>query len=327
MKFNSELMKKLSDCFSPSGREGNIRELIMEEIKDYVDEIKTDALGNLIARKKGNGKKILYSAHMDQIGMIITYIDDKGFLKFTNVGGLSPKELLDHRVVFANGMEGIIMQEELKKGEEFTLSKLYIDIACLSSEAVKKNFAVGDMCVYKSEYYESDDCVICRAADDRVGCYVLIEAIKNYEKTDDDVYYVFSVQEEVGCRGAKTVGYGIEPDVCIAVDVTATGDTLDGTKMAVKLGDGAAIKLMDKSIVTHEAVKKLLTDSAVKNDIKYQYEVLEFGGTDAGAIHTVKSGVPSGCISIPTRNIHSSAEIFSKEDVVECVKLVVAAVK
>ncbi len=322
--FNSELMKKLSNCFGPSGREKMIRETIMEEIKEYADEMIIDPLGNLIARKKGSGKKVLFSAHMDQIALIITHIDEKGFLRFTNVGGLNAKELLGLRMVFDNGLEGVICQEELKGNEKLTLGKLFLDVASTDKEFIEKNFRIGDMCVFKSEYYETEDCVVCKAADDRVGCYILIESLKNHPETDNDVYYVFSVQEEVGLRGAKTAGYSIEPDLAIALDVTATGDTPDGIKMDVKLGGGAAIKLMDKSIITHTDVKDLLTNLAETNSIKYQYEVLEFGGTDAGAIHTSRDGVPSGVISIPTRNLHTSGEIFNKSDVEECLKLVIA---
>ncbi|MFA9422788.1 MAG: M42 family metallopeptidase [Sedimentibacter sp.] len=326
MKFSSELMKKLSDCFSPSGREKNVRELIIDEIKDYADEIKIDALGNLIARKKGNGKKILFSAHMDQIGLIITHVDEKGFLRFSNVGGIHAKEIIGFRVVFENGLEGVICQEELKDKEKLTMGKLFIDVASTNKEFVENNFHIGDMCVFKSEYYETEDCIICRAADDRIGCYILIEAIKSHAATENDVYYVFSVQEEVGTRGAETAGYSINPDLGIAIDVTATGDSLDGIKMDVKLGGGAAIKLMDKSIITHPEVKDLLTNLAEENHIKYQYEVLEFGGTDAGPIHLSREGVPSGAISIPTRNLHSSGEIINKQDVMECIKLVEAIV-
>jgi len=325
--FNSELMKRLSDCFGPSGREKKIREMIIDEIKEYADEIAIDPLGNLIARKKGTGKKILFSAHMDQIGLIITHVDEKGFLRFANVGGLNANELLGLRMVFENGLEGVICKEELKDKEKLTTSKLFLDVASTDKEFIKKNFRTGDMCVFKSNYYETEDCVICKAADDRIGCYVLIEAFKNHPETDNDVYYVFSVQEEVGCRGAKTAGYSIDPELAVALDVTATGDTPDGIKMDVKLGGGAAIKLKDNSLITHPDVKDLLTCLAEKNNIKYQYEILEFGGTDAGAIHTSREGVPSGVISIPSRNLHTSGEIFNKADVEECIKLVIAAAK
>jgi len=230
-------------------------------------------------------------------------------------------------MVFDNGLEGVICQEELKDKEKLTTGKLFLDVASTDKEFIKKNFRTGDMCVFKSEYYETKDCVICKAADDRIGCYVLIEALQNHPETDNDVYYVFSVQEEVGCRGAKTAGYSIDPELAIALDVTATGDSPDGIKMDVKLGGGAAIKLKDNSLITHSDVKDLLTHLAEKNNIKYQYEILEFGGTDAGQIHISREGVPSGVISIPSRNLHSSGEIFNKADVEECIKLVIAAAK
>ncbi|WP_313345617.1 M42 family metallopeptidase [Sedimentibacter sp.] len=327
MNYNSELMRKLSDCFSPSGRENNVRELIVNEIKEYADEINVDALGNLIVRKKGNGKKILFSAHMDQIGLIITHVDEKGFLRFSNVGGVNPKEILGLRMVFDNCLEGVICSEEIKDKEKVTMNKLFLDVASTSKDFAKNNFKTGDMCVFKSEYYETEDCVICKAADDRIGCYILIESLKNHPSTDNDVYYVFSVQEEVGCRGAKTAAYQINPDLAIAVDVTDTGDTENGTKMDIKLGEGAAIKIMDKSVITHPEVKNLLTELAIEKNIKYQYEVLEHGGTDAGPIHLSREGVPSGAISIPTRNLHTSGEIFNKSDVLECIKLVQAVIE
>lgn len=326
MNFNSDLIKRLSDTFSPSGREKNVREMIINEIKDCADEIKVDALGNLIARKKGNGKKILFSAHMDQIGLIITHVDEKGFLRFSNVGGLHAKELIGLRMVFDNGLEGVVCSEEIDDKEKVEMKKLFLDVASINKDFVKNNFKVGDMCVFKSEFYETEDSVICKAADDRIGCYILIEALKSHPVTENDVYYVFSVQEEVGTRGAKTAGYSVNPDLAIALDVTATGDTEDGIKMDVKLGDGAAIKIMDKSIITHPEVKDLLTELSIENNIKYQYEVLEFGGTDAGPIHMTREGIPSGVISIPTRNLHSSGEIFNKQDVIECIKLVQAVV-
>lgn len=324
MQFNSKLMNELSDVFSPSGREKNIREYIENQIKDYVDEISVDALGNLIARKKGTGKKIMFSAHMDQIGMLITHIDEKGFMKFCNVGGLSPHKTLDQRVVFNNGTQGVICVEKIDDYGKMKINDLYIDIMALSKEEAEKHVNIGDMCVVKTNYYENDGFVMCNALDDRIGCYIFIEALKAGINTDNDLYFVFSVQEEVGCRGAKTAGYAINPDLCVALDVTGTGDALNGVKMAVKLDGGAAIKLRDSSILVSEEVKDLMTNIAKENNIKYQYEILEAGGTDSGAVHTVREGVPSGVVSIPCRNIHSGNEIVSKSDVNECIKLTVA---
>lgn len=327
MKFNSDLMKRLSVCFSPSGRENKIREVISSEIKEFVDEIRVDALGNLIAHKKGNGKKLMFTAHMDQIGMIITFIDDKGYLRFSEVGGTEPNIYLGQRVVFENGIEGVINSEELKGDEKLKVNKLYIDIGVLSKEEAEEKVEIGDMCVFKSEYYENDNFVVCKGVDDRIGCYLLIETIKRQPKSDYDIFYVFTVQEEVGARGGKTSAYGINPDLAISVDVTASGDTPNGHKMAVELGKGTAIKIKDRSVPTHHGIKEMLTDLAKKNNIEYQFEVLEFGGTDSGAIHMTRSGVPSGGISIPARYVHTGNEMFNKKDVIETLKLIIAVVE
>lgn len=324
MQFNTKLMNELSDCISPSGREKNMREYITEQIKDYVDEITVDALGNLIAHKKGTGKKIMFSAHMDQIGLMITNIDDKGFLKFCQVGGINPVKILDQRVIFDNKVQGVVCAEDVDDYSKLKHSDLYIDIMVGSKEEAEKLVDIGDICVSKTYYYENDGYVMCNALDDRIGCYVLIEALKQKINTENDLYFVFSVQEEVGCRGAKTVSYSINPDLCIALDVTATGDNLSGIKMAVKLNEGAAIKLRDNSLLVPVDVKELLTNLSKDNNIKYQYEVLEFGGTDSGAAHLTRDGIKSGVISIPSRNIHSGNEIVSKFDVNECIKLTVA---
>lgn len=321
MQFNSKLMNELSDCFSPSGREKRVREYITEAVKEYVDEIKVDALGNLICHKKGTGKKIAFAAHMDQIGLMITDIDKNGFLKVCSVGGINPFKMLDQRVVFANGVQGVVGVEKIDSYAKLKISDLYIDLMVTSKEEAVKLVSIGDMCVSKTSFYENDGYVMCNALDDRVGCYVLIEALKQIGKSDNDLYFVFSVQEEVGCRGGKTASYSINPDLFIALDVTATGDAPNGIKMAVKLNEGAAIKLRDNSLIVSVEVKDLMTKLAENNDIKYQYEILQFGGTDAGAAHVNREGIKSGCISIPSRNIHSGHEIVSKFDVNECIKL------
>ena len=327
MNFNSELMKKLSECISPSGRENSIRQIINDEIKEYVDEIKVDALGNLIAHKKGNEKKIMFAAHMDQIGMIVTFIDDNGFLRFSNVGGLNPYILLGQRVIFSNEIEGVISSEKLENYSDLKLNKLYIDIGVLSKEEAERKIKIGDICVYKTEYYENNNFIMCKASDDRIGCYLLIEAIKQQVASNYNISYVFTVQEEVGLRGAKTSSYNIEPDIAISIDVTGSGDTPKGVKMAVKLGDGTAIKVKDNSLITHPEIKDMLTNLAKKNNIEYQFEVLEHGGTDSGAIHLTKSGIPSGVISIPTRYIHTGNELINKHDVIESLKLIISIIK
>jgi len=321
MNFNGQLLNDLTNVYSPSSNEDRIREFIENEIKDYVDEVEVDALGNLIARKKGNGKKIMLAAHMDQIGLMITAIDKKGFLRFTNVGGISPDISLSQKVVFENGTVGVIYTEPMEDSSRIELDKMYIDIGAFSKEEAEQKVKIGDICVYKSGYEENENVVFSQCLDDRVGCYVLIDTIKNVKKTNNDLYFVFSVQEEVGLRGAKTSAYRINPDMGIAIDVTGSGDTPKAKKFAISLDKGTAIKVKDNSILAHPKVRELMVEVAEEKDIPYQMEVLEFGGTDSGAIHLTREGIPSGVISIPTRYVHSTIEMASKNDIVNSIRL------
>ncbi|WP_422486704.1 M42 family metallopeptidase [Gudongella sp. DL1XJH-153] len=321
MDFNVDLLQKLVSVYGPSGDESLISATIRQEISEYVDEITTDALGNLIARKRGSGKKIMVSAHMDQIGFIVTDIDKEGFLRFGNVGGISPDISLSQRVIFKNGTVGAIFSEPIEKSSERKLENMYIDIGAKNKESAEKLVNVGDMCIYYSPFASNENVVFTPYLDDRAGCFVAIEALKRLPNTENDVYFVFSVQEEVGLRGARTAAYGIEPDFGIAVDVTAHGDTPKAKRFAIGLHKGAAIKVKDNSIITHPSVRNVLIEIAKEKNIPYQLEVLEFGGTDSGAIHISKTGVPSGVISIPTRYVHSTVEMASKEDIESSITL------
>lgn len=323
MNINFSLLKELVGIYGPASNERAIREYIENEIKEYVDEIEVDSLGNLIARKKGNGKKIMISAHMDQIGLMVIDIDDKGFLRFTNVGGISPYISISQRVVFENGTVGVIYHEPVDDISKLKLENMYIDIGAFSKEEAEKKVSIGDICIYKTDFEENENVVFTRYLDDRVGCFIAIEAIKNINNPINDLYFVFSTQEEVGLRGAKTAAYRIDPDIGIALDVTAHGDTPKAKRFAIGLNKGAAIKVKDNSIICHPKIREILVNIAKENEIPYQMEVLEFGGTDSGAIHINKEGVPSGVISIPTRYVHSTVEMASKNDIINCVKLLI----
>lgn len=317
-----DLMKKLTGAFGPSGNEETIAQIIREEIEQYVDEIRIDTLGNLIGIKKGNGKKIMLAAHMDQIGFMVIYIDEKGFLRFTNLGGISVANSIHRRVKFKNGMRGVIGYEtEIQDWKDIKLNRMYIDIGASSREEAEKYVSIGDVAVYDSETVEENGKLMGGAMDDRAGCAVLIQTLKDLSQSPHEIYFVFTVQEELGLRGAKTAAYGLNPDIAIAVDVTATGDTPKARTMAVELGKGAAIKVIDRSVLCHPKVKNLMIDTAEKWNIPYQMEVLEFGGTDAGAIHLTRSGVPSGVLSIPCRYIHSANETIDLGDLDNSVKL------
>ena len=317
-----ELVKKLTGAFGPSGNEEAVAQLIREEIEQYVDEIRTDALGNLIGIKRGSGKKVMLAAHMDQIGFMVTYIDEKGFLRFTNIGGISVANSILRPVVFKNAMRGVIGYEtEIQDWKDIKLNRMYIDIGASSREEAEKYVSIGDVAVYDIETVEENGKLIGGAMDDRAGCAVLIQTLKTLSKSPHEIYFVFTVQEEVGLRGAKTAAYGLNPDIAIAVDVTLTGDTPKARSMAVELGKGAAIKVIDRSVLCHPKVKNLMIETAEKWDIPYQMEVLEFGGTDAGAIHLTRSGVPSGVLSIPCRYVHSANETIDLGDLNNSVKL------
>ncbi|WFA09726.1 M42 family metallopeptidase [Tissierella sp. Yu-01] len=324
MNFNSKLLEKLVKVYGPSSNEKLVREFIIDEIKDYVDDFEIDSLGNLIAHKKGEGKKIMISAHMDQIGLMVIDIDENGFLRFTNIGGISPHLTNSQRVIFENGTVGAVFSEPVDDMSKLKLENMYIDIGAFSKEEAEKHVKIGDICIYNTVLDENENVVFSSYLDDRVGCFVSIEAIKSLKDVKNDLYFVFSVQEEVGLRGAKTAAYKINPDLGISLDVTIHGDTPKAKRFAVGLNKGAAIKVKDNSLICHPKVRDTLVNLAKENNIPYQLEVLEFGGTDSGAIQLTKSGIPSGVISIPTRYTHSTMEMASKNDINNCTKLLVS---
>lgn len=323
MSFNSELLNKIVEVYGPASNEVKIREFITNEIMDYVDDIRVDALGNLIAHKKGNGKRVMVSAHMDQIGMMVIDIDDNGFIRFTNIGGISPIYSYGQKVIFENGTIGAVFCEPVDDLTKIKLDKMYIDIGAFSKEEAEAKVKIGDICIYKSEFVENENIVFTPYLDDRVGCFIAIEALKEIKEPINDLYFVFSVQEEVGLRGAKTAAFSINPEIGIALDVTSHGDTPKAKRFAIGLNKGAAIKVKDNSIIAHPYIRETLVQLAKENEIPYQMEVLEFGGTDSGAIHLNKEGVPSGVISVPTRYVHSTVEMASKNDINNCTKLLI----
>lgn len=323
MTINHDLLKKILKVYGPASNESKIKDFILKEIEEYVDDIYVDTLGNLIAHKKGDGKKIMISAHMDQIGFMVTDIDENGFIRFTNVGGISPDISLSQRIVFENGTQGIIFNEPISDGKKIKLENMYIDIGVFSKLEAERKVSIGDICIYDTEPIINENVVFGSYLDDRVGCYIAIEAIKQMNEINNDLYFVFSVQEEVGLRGAKTAAYRVNPDLGISLDVTSHGDTPKAKRFAIGLNKGAAIKVKDNSIISHPKIKNTLVELAKSNNIRYQMEVLEFGGTDSGAIHLNKSGVPSGVISIPTRYVHSTVEMASINDINSCLDLLI----
>lgn len=319
-----DLIKQLTETYGPSGNEQKIRELIKNKVKGYVSEIKVDALGNLICRKKAKGPKIMLAAHMDEIGVVVTHIDEKGFLRFSNIGGVFPLNVLGQRVVFSNGTVATIGEEKRESlKEELKLDKMYLDIGAKDREEAKKSVSVGDIASFQREFVALGNRYVSKAMDDRIGCAILIETARRLKKSPNDLYFVFTVQEEVGVRGATTSAYSVSPDMAIVVDVTGTGDTPEARTMAVELAKGPAIKVKDRGIIAHPKVKKLLIDTAERHKLPYQLEVLEWGATDAWSIHISREGVPSGVVSIPTRYVHTPSEMVDGGDVEYAVSLLV----
>ena len=281
-----DLWNTVAGAFGPSGREDAVRETIAEIAGAYIDDVTTDALGNLICRKKGakNGKKLLFAAHMDSIGVVATYIEDKGFIRFSQIGGLYVGDLLNIQVKFANGTRGVISYEEKTPLKDLTLDNLFIDIGAKDAEEARKLVQIGDFAVYEAPRFEQNGVLCGPYLDNRIGCVTLLRAMEQVGETDNDLYFVFTAQEEVGLRGAGAAAFAVEPDVAIAVDVTDTGDLPERkTPMAVDMGKGPAIKVMDRSVICTPAVCAALEQAAHDCGIATQREILQCGGTDAAA--------------------------------------------
>ena len=316
----TELLKRLMLAPSVSGREHKVRDIIRNEVEPYADEIRVDPMGNLIVRKKGNGKKIMFAAHMDEIGYFVTFIDEKGLIRVGDVGGINPLSSCYGEVVSENGVYGVIVpssDKDMPKCEELT-----IDIGVKTKKQAEAKVEIGDFFVHSPRLKRlNGNIYVGRPFDDRVGCAVLIEALKRIENTDNDLYFVFTAQEEVGLRGAKPAAYGIEPDIAIAVDVTSVGGKPQSPKSTVRLGKGATVKIKDSAVICSYELCERMRALATENKIKYQDEILLKGGTDAGSMQTARGGCMAGGISIPTAYIHSVNEMIDISDVKEAVKL------
>lgn len=313
------LIKQLTEAFGPSGEENQVASLIEQTIKEKVDRLYVDNLGNLVAVRKGPSPRVVISAHMDEIGVIITHIDEQGFARLAPVGGVLPNLLVGQRLKFKQGLVGTVYHEKIKSVKELDWSRLYLDLGAVKQAGEVK---IGDLAVLDQPFVNLGERYLAKAMDDRAGCAVLIETIRRLPpEVPQELCFVFSVQEEVGLRGARTAAYHLKPDFGLAVDVTDVGDTPKSSLMAVALGKGAAIKVKDSSVITHPAVRRFMMETADQHNIPYQLEVLERGGTDAGVIHLSREGVPTGALSIPCRYIHTPSEMVDSRDLAAAVDL------
>ena len=323
------LKKLLPTTPSVSGRENYIRGVIAELMLPLCDEVTTDAMGNLICLKRGtreNASRVLLCAHMDEIGFIVTYIEKSGMLRVAPMGGISYAAAAFSEVVFENGVRGVLIPEESAPlGKTPTADKCVIDIGAATEKEAARRVKIGDTCALIPRATRLGAHRVCgRPMDDRIGCACLVKIAEELRAPRDDMYYVFSVQEEVGCRGARPAAFGIAPDLALVFDVTATGDAEGAKPMAVKLGAGVAVKIKDNSVICHAGLVDELLDTAKKEGIPAQCEILTFGGTDTSAIQMTGFGCRAGALSLPCRYIHSGVEMIDLRDAKAAVSLTLA---
>jgi endoglucanase len=331
-----ETLEELSNAFGVVGREEEVRRLMKQLLLPHVDEIEEDALGNIIGCKTGKTKapKVMLAAHMDEIGLLVKTISKDGFLGFTKMGGIDDRILLARKVnVYTDGgpLHGVIsskpihIQKEEERKKIITYDNLFIDVGAESREdAVKKGVKVGNPVGFDITFSKVDEeTFVGKAFDDRVGCAVMVETLKLLGDSEIPVYAVGTVQEEVGLRGAATAAYRIHPDLGVAIDVTLAGGVpgVKENEAPIKMRQGPSLTVADRGLITHPKALKLLVDTAEENGIPYQLETGLPGATDAAKISLTREGVPSCVISIPTRYVHSPAEMVSLRDVDNAVKL------
>jgi putative aminopeptidase FrvX len=320
------LIRKLTEAFGPSGREAELRQIVRAEIKGQCDYISEDPLGNLIGvvkAKAKSGRRIMLAAHMDEIGLIVSPVDEHGFARVAPVGGVFPLNCVGSRVRFASGRPGVIGMEQREDEKKApTLDQLYVDTGAADRDSCP--VAVGDMAVFDRPLAEAGGRLVAKAMDDRIGVAILIETMRRLKRTLHEVQFVFTVQEEVGLRGARTSAFHLDPEIAVSVDITVTGDTPRCRPMAVELGKGPAIKVRDSGMIADPRIVKWMTGAAAAHRIPHQLEVLERGTTDAAMIQISRAGVPAGCLSIPCRYAHSPSEMVDLADVENAVKLLLA---
>lgn len=334
------LLRELSEAFGVSGHEGPVRQLILDAIKDLINEHRVDALGNLVALKKGTGedrRKVMVAAHMDEIGLMVMHIEKEGSLRFRPVGGIDDRVLLAKKVLIGdNKVPGVIgskpvhLLEPKQRQQVVRVEEMSIDIGASSKEEAERLVKVGDYAVFDVSFAELGGklrTVKGKAFDDRAGCAVLIELLRG--DYPFDLYAAFTVQEEVGLRGARVAGYAIAPDIAFALEGTICDDMPKKKDISptTMVGAGPAITVMDRSVIADRRLVDLLVRMAEENGIPYQFKQPGIGGTDAGAIHLTREGVPSGVVAVPSRYIHSPVCLLSLEDLDNTVKLMRAALE
>ncbi|MBU3210599.1 M42 family metallopeptidase [Clostridium algidicarnis] len=329
------LLERLCNASGPSGFEGDVRKIIIEEIESYVTDIKIDKIGNIIAHKKGNGPKVMIDAHMDEVGFIVTGFNEDGTLRFSALGGINNK-IIPSKVVYIGkknitgviGVKPIHLQSGEERNKNLSYGDCCIDIGSNSKEESKALIDLGEYIVFSTKYEEFGEGLIKgKAFDNRMGCYVLIEALK--EKFDCDLYATFNVMEEIGERGAFVAAYGVKPDIGIVLEGTICADmpNVPAHLSATEIGKGPAISIMDRTSIFNEDMAEDIINIANKENIMYQRRRAIAGGNDAAAIHGTGAGAKISTISVPCRYIHSSVSVASLKDVENTKALLIAYLK
>lgn len=324
------LVKKYQNSFSVSGNESQLAKIICDDLKSVCDEISIDAMGNVIAYKKGkdSSKKLMIASHMDEIGFIVVNIEENGMIRVAPIGGINAVASCYHNVKFQNGVSGILVVEDGTKFADITPNKLFVDIGADSESKARRKVKIGDVCAIAPMFKKlSNKRYASKAFDDRVCCAISAYAALNCDTPAYDTWFVFTVQEEVGCRGAKPSSFSVMPDYSIALDVTPSPACGNPNHLTTKLGNGAAIKVKDSSVICSNKIVERLTDLAEANGIKYQYEVLLAGGTDTSAMQIAGAGSHAGCISLPTRYVHTPVETIDTDDLKACADLLIAFIE
>ncbi len=323
-----DLLEKLLNAFGVSGSEGEVRKIILKEIKPYFNKIHVDKLGNLIAHKKGKRPTVMFAAHMDEIGLIVKGIDNLGKIYFSTIGGIEPLSLLGQRVSVetTKGMLfGVVTFNEMSNAfaieGNLKLADLFIDMGLDQKELIKIGVKTGDYIYFKRKSMNLGNKKIIsgKSLDDRIGCYILVQLAKKLKNVKNEIYFTFTVQEEMGLYGARTSAYSIDPDWAIAVDVTNTDDFSNNP--TIVLGKGPCVTIKDAEMLSSKVIDDWLRNISKKNKIPLQLDVSDFGTTDALNISITREGVPSTAVNVPVRNLHTTIGIANRDDIENAIKL------
>lgn len=325
------LLKSLTETFGPSGYEKNVREIVAKEVEPLADEVRVDALGNLIVRKgkkSKNGARIMLAAHLDEIGLMASHVDENGFVRFSSLGYLFATQLIGSRVRFLNGVIGVIGIENQfeERPAKPSPDKFFIDVGAASRGDCPVK--VGDVAAFERSFLDLGGRLVAKSMDDRVGVLMAIEALRRLGSGPNEVTAVFTVQEEVGSRGAGPAAFGLEPEIGLALEVTPATDTpKSAARNRIALGKGPVIKIKDTGMIADPRVVEWMTRTVEKARIPYQLEVLEGGSTDARSIQLSRGGALTGALSVPVRYVHSPSEMIDFGDLQNSIKLLVALLR